>query len=68
MSKLSMRPKAFRTAAIMYSISGFTFIILAIVTGKIGAFLAVGIALLVLSIAFWQQSRKPLSNNKEKPK
>ena len=68
MSKLSTRSKAFRTAAIMFSISGLIFITLAIVAGEIGAFLPVGIALLVISIVYWQLSRKPLNNNEDEEK
>jgi len=54
----SKKLKAYKTAAILFSISGVIFIIEAAVSSKIGVFLPVGIALVIISIAFWQQSKK----------
>ena len=57
-SKASKKLKAYRTAAIFFSISGFIFIILSVVSGKIGAFLPIGIALVIVSMNFWLHSKK----------
>jgi len=57
-SKTSKNSKSYRTAAILFSISGFIFIILSAVSGKVGVFLPIGIALVIISIAFWQYSKK----------
>lgn len=50
--------KRMRTAAILYSISGFILIIVGAISGRIGVFLPIGIALVILSMAFWQRSNK----------
>ena len=50
--------KRWRTAAIFYSIGGIIFIIVGAIGGRIGVFLPIGIALVILSIAFWQRSKK----------
>ncbi len=50
--------KSYKTAAILFSISGSIFIILSVVIDKIGVFLPVGIALVIISIVFWQNSKK----------
>jgi membrane-bound ClpP family serine protease len=55
MSKLNA--KSYKTAAVLFSISGFVFIIVSVVSGKIGVFLPIGIALLIISIGFWQRSK-----------
>lgn len=55
--KPSKNPKAYRTAAILFSISGLLFII-EFAIGINTAFLAIGIALFIISIAFWKQSKK----------
>jgi len=57
-SKTSKNSKSYRTAAILFSISGFIFIILSAVSGKVGVFLPIGIALVIISFGFWQQSKK----------
>jgi hypothetical protein len=49
--------KAYRTAAILFSISGLLFIIVTAVSSKI-VFLPVGIALVIISVVFWQQGKK----------
>jgi len=49
--------KAYKTAAILFSISGLLFIIVTVVSSKI-FFLPVGIALIIISIVFWQQGKK----------
>ena len=54
--------KRWRTAAIFYSIGGIIFIIVGAIGGRIGVFLPIGIALVILSIAFWQRSKKPSYN------
>lgn len=54
--------KRMRTAAIFYSIGGIIFIIVGAIGGRIGVFLPIGIALVILSMAFWQRSNK-LKNN-----
>ena len=53
----SKNPKSYRTAAILFSISGVLFMIVTAISGNI-AFLPVGIALVIISIVFWQQGRK----------
>jgi membrane-bound ClpP family serine protease len=58
--------KAYRTAAILFLISGVIFIVETAVSREIGAFLPIGIALVILSIAFWQQGKK-LTNGVNKP-
>ena len=64
-SKSSKNSKSYKTAAILFSISGFIFIILSVVSGKIGVYLPVGIALVIISIGFWQLSKK-LTDNEHK--
>jgi hypothetical protein len=53
----SKNPKSYRTAAILFSISGVLFMIVTAISGRI-AFLPIGIALVIISVAFWQQGRK----------
>jgi len=67
MRRLSKNSKSYKTAATLFSISGLLFIIVGIVAGKIGIFLPIGIALVVISMGFWQRSRKPTDNYEEKP-
>jgi len=50
--------KAYKTAATLFLISGVIFVIEAAVSRKIGVFLPVGIALVIVSIVFWQHDRK----------
>ena len=64
-SKPSKNSKSYKTAAIFFSIGGLIFIIAGVVGGKIGTFLPIGIALVILAIAFWQQSKK-LTKNEHK--
>ena len=53
----SKNPRAHRTAAILFSVSGLLFIIVSAISGNI-AFLPIGIALFIISVAFWKQSKK----------
>jgi len=62
MRRLSKNSKSYKTAATLYLISGLIFIILGIVTGKIGIYLTIGIAMVVLSLNFWQRSQKPTNS------
>jgi hypothetical protein len=57
--------KSYKIAAILFSISGLLFIIVAAVSSNI-VFLPVGIALVIISIVFWQQGKK-LTNGVNKP-
>ena len=57
-NKTSKNLKSYKTSAILFSISGFIFIILSTVSGKVGLFLPIGIALIIVSIVFWQSTRK----------
>ena len=57
--------KRMRTAAILFSISGILFIIVGAIGGKIGVFLPVGIALIIVSMTFWQRSNKLKNNEPE---
>jgi len=54
-SKSSENSKSYKTAAILFTISGFIFIILSGVSGIF--FLPIGIALIIISILFWQRSK-----------
>ena len=56
-SETSKNLKNYKTAAILFSISGLLFIIVAVISSKI-FFLPVGIALAIISIVFWQQGKK----------
>ena len=56
-SEPSKNLKAYKTAAILFSISGVLFIIVTIISSQI-VFLPVGIALVIISIVLWQQGRK----------
>ena len=56
-SESSKKAKSYRTAAILFSISGILFIIVTAVSSNI-VFLPVGIALIIISIVFWQQGKK----------
>jgi len=64
-SKPSKNAKSYKTAATLFSISGLVFIIVGVVSGKIGVFLPIGIALVIISMNFWQLSKK-LKNNEHK--
>jgi len=54
--------KSYKTAATLFAISGLLLVIVGVVSGKIGVFLPVGIALAIISILFWQHSKKLTSN------
>jgi len=56
-SEPSKNPKAGKAAAILFSISGLLFITVFAISSNI-AFLPIGIALFIISIAFWKQSKK----------
>jgi hypothetical protein len=64
-SEPSKNSKSYKTAAILFSISGLLFIIVTAVSSKI-VFLPVGIALVIISVVFWQQGKK-LTNGVNKP-
>jgi drug/metabolite transporter (DMT)-like permease len=54
-SKSSENSKSYKTATIFFAISGLIFIILSGVSGIY--FLPIGIALIIISILFWQRSK-----------
>jgi hypothetical protein len=56
-SEPSKNLKAYKTAAILFSISGLLFIIVTVVSSNI-VFLPIGIALVIISIVFWQHGKK----------
>jgi hypothetical protein len=56
-SEPSKNLKSYKIAAILFSISGLLFIIVTAVSSKI-VFLPVGIALVIISVVFWQQGKK----------
>jgi len=64
-SKSPKDAKAYKTAATLFSISGLLFIIVGVVGGKIGIFLPVGIALVIISIVIWQHSKKLTDNGRK---
>jgi membrane-bound ClpP family serine protease len=64
-SKSPKDSKSYKTAATLFAISGLLFIIVGVVGGKIGIFLPVGIALVIISIVIWQHSKK-LTDNERK--
>ena len=64
-SESSKNLKAYRTAAVLFLISGLLFIIVTVVSSNI-VFLPIGIALVIISIVFWQQDKK-LTNGGNKP-
>jgi Flp pilus assembly protein TadB len=57
-SKSSGNLKSYQTAATLFAISGLVFVIVSVVSSKIGVFLPVGIALVIIDIGFWQRSKK----------
>jgi membrane-bound ClpP family serine protease len=70
MRKLYKSSKSYKTAATLFLISGLIFIVVDIVstvTGGTPVFLSIGIALIVISMVYWKQSRKPTDNFEEKP-
>ena len=56
-SESSKNLKSYKTAAILFSISGLLFIIVTAVSKNI-VFLPVGIALVIISIVLWQHGKK----------
>jgi hypothetical protein len=56
-SESSKNLKAYKTAATLFLISGVIFIVEAPISSQI-VFLPVGIALVIISIVLWQQSKK----------
>ena len=50
--------RSYKTSAVLFMISGTIFITLGALSSKVGLFLAVGIALVILSINFWRLSKK----------
>jgi energy-coupling factor transporter transmembrane protein EcfT len=65
-SESSKNSRSYKIAAILFSISGFLFIIVTAVSNNI-VFLPAGIALVIISIVFRQQGKKLTNavNNKE---
>ena len=61
---MSKNSKSYKIAAILFSISGLLFIIATIIGGYV-VFLLVGIALIIISIAYWQQSKTTKGVNKK---
>jgi len=57
--------KRMRTAATLFIISGLLFIIVGAIGDRIGVFLPIGIALIIISMSFWHYSRKPTNNEQE---
>ena len=51
-------PKSYRTAGVFFLVGGLIFTVAAAVSGKVGAFLTPGIALVIIGIALWQHSKK----------
>ena len=64
-SKSSRDVKSTKIAATCYLISGFIFVIVAAVSGKVGIYLPLGVALFIISICFWQHSKR-LADNEHK--
>ena len=64
-SESSKNLKSYKIAAILFSISGLLFIIVTAVSSNI-VFLPIGIALVIISIVFWQQGKK-FTNGVNKP-
>ncbi|MFC1983824.1 hypothetical protein ACFLVO_02270 [Chloroflexota bacterium] len=62
MSEGSKNRKSYRTSALLFMISGIVFIILCIIPGRITVFLPIGIALLIIGMGIWQNSRKIKEN------
>ena len=58
-SKQVGNSKSYKTAAKLFSISGIIFIVVGIISGKIGIYLPIGIALFIIGTIFWQRSQKP---------
>ena len=56
--KPSRDSKAYKTAAALFAISGLLFVVVSAVSGRIGVFLPIGIALIIISFVFWQHSKK----------
>ena len=56
-SEPSKNLKAYKTAAILFAISGFLFMIVTAVSSNI-IFLPVGVALVIISVVFLQQGKK----------
>ena len=70
MSGRSKNSKSYKTGAALFTISGLIFIIVGIVSliiGGVPVFLAIGIALVVISMVLWQRSRKVINKDEEKP-
>ena len=57
-SEPSKKSKLYKTAAMLFAISGFIFIAVTVSSGEVGLFLPVGIALVILGVSFWRLSRK----------
>ena len=57
--------KRMRTAAILFSISGLLLFIVGAIGGRIGVFLPIGIALIIVSMSFWQYSKKATNHEQQ---
>lgn len=63
MSKNSSKEtKRYKTSAILFSICGVLSIIVAIISSKIGIYLPIGIAFIIISIVIWQYGIKLTEN------
>jgi hypothetical protein len=54
MGKQSENSKSYKTAAKFFAFSGCVLIIVGIVASKIGVYLPIGIALLIVSLTMWR--------------
>jgi len=57
--------KRMRTAATLFIISGLLLIIAGAIGDKIGVFLPIGIALIIVSMSFWQYSKKATNHEQQ---
>jgi len=64
-NKSPEKSKSYKTASIFFLIGGLIFIIVGAVSSRIGSYLPIGIALVIISLAFWQHSKK-LADNERK--
>jgi hypothetical protein len=63
--KPSEMSKSYKTGAVLFVISGIILFIVGVVSGRIGIFLPIGIALIILSIGFWKYGKKVTNNELE---
>lgn len=65
MRRLSEKSESYKTAATLFIFSGLVFIIVSIVSGKVGVFLPVGVALAIIGMVFRQEGRKSMKHEEE---